>query len=122
METAHTWGEKIALGTRQKKSCAKVKEAVYLKSASKKNTLARRGARVVEWAGLENRCKSNLTESSNLSLSAVIDRMLPGWRNWQTRYIQVVVSFGCAGSSPVPGTTLSISLVFILSSLEIVQI
>ena len=29
---------------------------------------------------------------------------MPGWRNWQTRYIQVVVSSARAGSSPVPGT------------------
>jgi hypothetical protein len=38
----------------------------------KKDT-SRRGARVVEWASLENCCKSNLTESSNLSLSAKLN-------------------------------------------------
>ena len=30
----------------------------------------RRGARAVEWAGLENRCPGNRTEGSNPSLSA----------------------------------------------------
>lgn len=30
----------------------------------------RRGARVAEWDGLENRCVGNCTESSNLSLAA----------------------------------------------------
>ncbi len=27
----------------------------------------------------------------------------PGWRNWQTRYLEVVVLTRSAGSSPVPG-------------------
>ena len=32
----------------------------------------RRGARVVEWGGLENRCGLAVTEGSNPSLSAIL--------------------------------------------------
>lgn len=35
------------------------------------NAPPRRGARAVEWGGLENRCASNRTEGSNPSLSAI---------------------------------------------------
>ena len=34
---------------------------------------SRRGARVAEWDGLENRCTGNCTEGSNPSLSAAVN-------------------------------------------------
>jgi hypothetical protein len=37
----------------------------------------RRGARVADWAGLENRCAGNRTVSSNLTLSARLLQIIP---------------------------------------------
>ena len=49
----------------------------YILGARKKNAAPWRGARVVDWDGLENRCAGNRTEGSNPSLSAKCNFRLP---------------------------------------------
>jgi hypothetical protein len=52
----------------------------------------RRGARVAEWAGLENRCILTDTEGSNPSLSACIPMQLDAEQREKRRFLRTALS------------------------------
>ena len=65
------WGQRLPeWGCREAQGFYGRQQAYAVRSRSHWPGGVRRGARVADWAGLENRCRGNSTEGSNPSLSA----------------------------------------------------